>query len=257
MKRLQTIRTRVLPLLAAALLALLVVWVALAPSESRLGNLVKLVFVHGALVWSGLLAFTLAGALSLVALLAYHLMGAVAPATGRRAAPQARALGRARAPVRSMAPAWYRGAESAGLAALVVWVAYVISSMAVTGLAWGQVVAWNEPRVQATGLILLAALVLFIVARLVANRDFTAVVNLLMGIVPWVVVKQAGVIRHPVDPIGGSESAAIQLFYGLILLTVVGLTLTLIAWLWAGTDLRADSPPEIVEGTPAHPPAGA
>jgi hypothetical protein len=153
---------------------------------------------------------------------------------------------------RSRTSTWYRGTEQAGLAALIVWVAYVISSIAVTGLAWGQVVAWNEPRVQATGLILLAALVLFIVARLVANRDFTAVVSLLMGIVPWVVVKQAGVIRHPVDPIGGSESAAIQLFYGLILLTMVGLTLTLIAWLWAGAELQAASPPEIEERMPAR-----
>ena len=101
--------------------------------------------------------------------------------------------------------------------------------MAVTGLTCGQVVAWNEPRVQATGLILLAALVLFVVARLVANDEFTVLVSVLMGIVPWIVVKQAGVIRHPVDPIGGSESAAIQTYYGLILLTVVGLALTLIA----------------------------
>jgi hypothetical protein len=104
----------------------------------------------------------------------------------------------------------YRGTESVGLAALIVWVAYVISSMAVTGLTWGQIIAWNEPRVQATGLILLAALVLYVVARLVANEEFTALISVLMGIVPWIVVKQAGVIRHPVDPIGGSESAAIQ-----------------------------------------------
>ena len=115
--------------------------------------------------------------------------------------------------------------------------------MAVTGLTWGQIIAWNEPRVQATGLILLAALALYVVARLVANDEFTAIVSVLMGIVPWVVVRQAGVIRHPVDPIGGSESAAIQTYYGLILLTVVGLALTLIAWLWAGAELKAASPP--------------
>jgi len=212
--------------LALVLFALLLVWVVLAPSETRLGNLVKLVFVHGALVWSGLLAFTIAGALGVVSLVVRHIVGSLAPAARERA------------------PIWYRGTESAGLAALIVWVAYVISSMAVTGLTWGQVIAWNEPRVQATGLILLAALVLFVVARLVANSDFTAIVSVLMGIVPWVVVKQAGVIRHPVDPIGGSESAAMQQYYGLILLTVVGLTLILIAWLWTGAELKAASPEE-------------
>ena len=226
-----------LPLLAAALLVLLLVWVVLAPSESRLGDLVKLVFVHGALVWSGLLAFTVAGVLGLVSLAVGHLPRLVAPAAQRRAA------------------AWYRGTEAAGLAALIIWVATVLSSMAVTGLTWGQLIAWNEPRVQATGLILLAALVLLVVARLVANHDFTAIVSVLMGIVPWILVQRAGVIRHPVDPIGGSESTAIQYFYLLILLTITGLALTLIAWLWAGAESKAVSPPERESGELARPPA--
>jgi hypothetical protein len=225
LKRLETVRKRVLPLLAGILFVLLGIWIVLAPSESRLGSLVKVVFVHGALVWAGLLAFTIAGVLGLAALLVRHLWGSLAPAARDRAA------------------VWYRGTEAAELAALIVWVVTVISSMAVTGLTWGQLVAWNEPRVQATGLILVAALVLFIVARLVANRDFTAIVSVLMGIVPWILVRQAGVIRHPVDPIGGSESASIQTFYGLILLTVLGLTLTLIAWLWVGAELKDGFPP--------------
>ncbi len=222
----EIVRKRALPLLAGVLLVLLVVWVILAPSESRLGDLIKLVFVHGALVWSGLLAFTLAGVMGLVSLAIRHLLGALAPAVQRHA------------------PVWYRGTEAASLAALVVWVVTAISSMAVTGLTWGQLIAWNEPRVKATGLILLAALLLFIVARLVANHDFTAIVSVPMGIVPWFLVRQAGVIRHPVDPIGGSESTAIQLFYGLILLTTVGLALVLIAWLWVGAELKAVSQSE-------------
>ena len=211
MSRLQKLRNGFLPLLAVGLLALLMVWVALAPDEARLGNLVKLVYVHGALVWVGLVTFSVAGGLGLVALVV------------RR-------------------PMWYHGTWAAGLAALVIWIVYIVSAMAVTGLTWGQMIAWNEPRVRATGLILVAAVVLAIVARLVdggaAPRDFTAVVNMVMAIVPWVVVRQAEVIRHPVNPIRGSESAAIQGFYVLIVLTVAGLALTLIAWLWTGMELR-------------------
>jgi len=233
--RLEVMRNRVLPLLAVALLVLLLAWVVLAPSESRLGGLIKLVFVHGAFVWSGLLAFTAAGVLGLVSLVVNHLLASLVSGAKQRAA------------------AWYRGTEAAGLAALIIWVATVLSSMAVTGLTWGQLIAWNEPRVQATGLTLLAAIVLLIVVRLVANRDFTAIVSVLMGIVPWILVQRAGVIRHPVDPIGGSESAAIQHFYLLILLTIVGLALTLIAWLWAGAEIQAASPPE-TEGELTHSP---
>lgn len=205
---LKKLRNKSLPLLTAALFVLLIAWIVLAPAEARLGNLVKLIYVHGALVWTGLFIFSLAGGLGLVALVV------------RRSV-------------------WYRGTWAAGVAAVVVWVVYVVSSMASTRLTWGLWIAWNEPRVQATALILAAALVLNIVTRLVEHPDFTAVVNLVMGIVPWVVVRRAGAIRHPIDPIGGSNSAAIQAFYLLIVLTVAGLAVTLVAWLWTGAELNA------------------
>jgi hypothetical protein len=205
---LEKLTARILPVVAGGLTLLLLVGVGLAPAEARLGNLVKLVYVHGALVWTGLLSFTSAGVLGLVALVV------------RR-------------------PAWYRGTRAAGTAAVIVWIFYVVSSMAVTGLTWGQLIAWNEPRVRATGLILVAAVVLALVAWLVDHDDFMAVVNMIMGVVPWVVVRQAGVIRHPVDPIGGSGSAAIQGFYLLIVITVAALAATLIAWLWARAEFRS------------------
>lgn len=198
---LKRVRNRILPLIAAALLLMLLVWVVLAPAEARLGNLVKLVYVHGALVWVGLITFSVAGGLGLAALIL------------RR-------------------PIWYRGAQAAGTAALIVWIVYAVSAMVVTGLTWGQVIAWNEPRVRASGLILVAALLLAVVVRLVNHPGFAALVNLIMGIVPWLVVRQAGVIRHPVDPIGSSASTAIQGYYTLIVLTVAALAGTLIVWLW-------------------------
>ena len=208
---LESVRNRVLPLVAAGFLGLLAACVILAPAEAQLGQLIKLVYVHGALVMVGLATFSVAGGLGLVALLAH-----------RRA--------------------WYNATWAAGLAALIVWIVYILSSMAVTGLTWGQVIAWNEPRVRASALILLAAIVLAIVARLVGHRDFTALVNLVMGIVPWILVRRAEAIRHPLDPIGGSQSTSIQLFFVLIVVAVAGLALALIAWLWLGAMSRPPSP---------------
>jgi hypothetical protein len=207
---LRRFKNRIIPLATLALIALLAVWLWLAPSEARLGSVIKVVYVHGALVWVGLLTFSLAGVLGLIALLA------------RRAV-------------------WYHGTEAAGLAALLVWIVYVVSSMAVTGLAWGQLVAWKEPRVRVTGLILLASVAIFVVSRIVNQRDFTAVANLAMGIVPWVAVNRVEAIRHPVDAIGSSGSTAIQGYYLLIVLTVAALACTLVAWLWAGIELRSAS----------------
>jgi hypothetical protein len=210
MSRLDKLRYRTLPLLMVGLLLLLVVWVILSPAETHLGNLVKLVYVHGALVWVGLVTFSTAGGVGLLALVL------------RR-------------------PVWYRVTRAAGTGALVVWIIYALTAMLVTGFAWGQLIAWNEPRVQATGLILVAALVLSAVTQLVDHPDFTAAVNLAMGIVPWLVVSRADVIRHPVDPIGGSESTAIQAFFLLIELTLVALAVLLIVWLWTGLELREAS----------------
>jgi hypothetical protein len=205
-------RERVLPCLAGGFALLLAVWLVLAPAEARLGQVVKLIYVHGALVWTGLLTFGLAGLLGLFALL----LGRVAQ--GR-------------------AGAWYRGTRAAGQAALVVWILYTISAMVVTGLTWGQWIAWGEPRVRATGMILLAAAAAEVAVRLVDQRDFAAMVNVALGIAPWLVVSRVEAIRHPVNPIGGSGSTAIQGFYLLIVLTVAGLAATLVAWLWAGVEL--------------------
>lgn len=210
--RLRMLRNRVLPVLAGVLSALLALWVVLAPAENRLGNLIKLVYVHGALVGVGLISFTVAGVLGLVALL-------------------------------SRQKVWYRGTEAAGQAALIIWVAYVLSSMVVTKLTWGQLIAWNEPRVRATGLILGAVIIMMVLVRFVDHRDFMAVVQLLLGIAPWIVVRQAQAIRHPVDPIGTSGSSAIQTYYLLIFLTVLGLASVLVAWLWVAKAIAARTGP--------------
>jgi hypothetical protein len=215
--RLEKLRDRGLPLLAAGFFCLLLLWVWLAPAETRLGNVVKLVYVHGALVWVGLLTFTLAGVLGAVALV-----------------------------VRKSV--WYRGTRAAGVAALVVWIFYAISAMVVTGLTWGQVIAWNEPRVQASGLILVAAVLLALVVRLVDQQDFTAAVNAALSVVVWIVVRHADVIRHPVNPIGESGSAAIQGFYMLIVVTVAALAAALVAWLWMGAELATREEQAIKDG---------
>jgi hypothetical protein len=213
--RLKSMRERTLPLLAAGLLLLLAVWLLLAPAEARLGQVIKLIYVHGALVWAGLLTFGLAGLLGLIALFLRYV-------------------------AKKPAATWYRGTRAAGLGALAVWIIYAISAMVVTGLTWGQWIAWTEPRVRATGMILLASLAAAVAVRLVDQWNFTAMVNVALGIAPWVVVNRVEAVRHPVNPIGGSGSAAIQSFYLLIVLTVAGLAATLVAWLWARAELAGE-----------------
>lgn len=186
----------------------LLLWLALAPAEARLGNLIKLIYLHGALVWVGMGTFAAAGLLGLVALV-----------VRRRA--------------------WYHGSQAASLAALALWAAYSVSAVVVTGLAWGQWIAWGEPRVRATGLILVAAAILAVVTWLVRHADLSAVVNILLGIAAWIAVLRAEVIRHPEDPIGASESGVMQTYYLLIVLTVAALASLFVYWLWLRLQARS------------------
>jgi len=201
--------TRFAAVRAAVWLVALTTLLILSPSEKTLGDVVKLVYLHGALVRTGLMAFTVAGALGLAALIARN----------DRVA---------------------RWSQAVGHTALVVWTAYVLSSMVVTYLAWGVAIAWSEPRVRASANIFLAAVAFWVLAYLIQDRRATAALNAVLAPLAWALVRSASVVIHPIDPIGGSASVAIKAFYAGIVLCVLLLAAELAAW-FAGR--RGDSSP--------------
>lgn len=93
-----------------ALLALLLVW--LLPEEQTLEWVIRLVFMHGALVRAGLILFAGAGVLGVLYLV-------------RRQ------------------PGVYGWLVAFQQAAVIMWVVYEISSTAVTYLSWGEWIAWK------------------------------------------------------------------------------------------------------------------
>ena len=181
-------------------LGALVILLVLSPAEQTLGQIVKLVYLHGALVRTGLLAFTAAG-----------ILGAIALVTRR-----------------SWAIAW---GHAVGDSALVIWLIYVLSSMLVTYLAWGVAIAWGEPRVRASGQILIAAVAFWAVSLFLRDWRVQAGLSILMGGLAWILVGSAGVVIHPVDPIGGSASTAIKVFYAGIVACVLLLASELVLWM--------------------------
>jgi hypothetical protein len=185
---------------AAVWLAALAVLLILSPAEQTLGNVVKLVYLHGAFVRTGLLAFTVEGILGATALVSDRLW----------------------------AIEWGR---AVGHTALIVWVVYVLSSMIVTYVAWGVAIAWGEPRVLVSAQILMAALVFWAVSLFLQHWRVNAALNVLLGALAWILVRSAGVVIHPVDPIGGSSSVAIKAFYAGIVACVILLAFELALWL--------------------------
>lgn len=161
-----------------------VIW--LSPADRTLGNLVKLIYVHGALIRVGLLAFAASGLLGAAYL----------------ALPQPGLLD------------WSQAVARAGI---FVWVLYWISSVLSMQLAWGGI-AWSEPRFVVTTPVLVAAPAVQMGTWLVGNRRFTAFANALLAGVIVFTLSRAHLILHPLDPIGQSPSIQVRVAYYLILL---------------------------------------
>ena len=190
---------------AAAALGVL----ALMPAEKTIGQVIRVVYLHGALSRAGLVGFIAAG----VAAAAY--------------------LIRPR-------PAVIRWAEALLFSGWGFWTAHFLVSMPATRLTWGPWIAWGEPRVTMTLEIMAAGLVVILVTRLLNEPRFTAAAIALLALAVIVLSAQTGVIRHPLDPIGASPSARLRLIYLFLLAPVIG-SMALIAWRLAAGQAQTEA----------------
>lgn len=189
---------RLVAALGLLCLALTAAILLLMPLEKTLGQVIKIVYLHGALSRAGMVGLIGAGVAGLLFLVTK----------------------------RSGLAAWTRGLLMSGW---IFWVAHFIVSMPATRLTWGPWIAWGEPRVTMTLQLAAAGLVVLAVNWLVKDDRFTAVAAALLAVaVAWLAFA-TGVIRHPLDPIGSSPSAAFQWVYLALLVPVVG-GMALVAW---------------------------
>lgn len=175
---------------------------ALMPQEKTLGQIIKLVYLHGALSRAGMIGFWAAG----IAGAAYLI---------RPSEPFLR---------------WSRALLWAGWG---YWTAHFLVSMPATRLTWGPWIAWGEPRVTMTLQVIAAGLIVIAVAWLLDHARFTAATNLLLGLAILLMVERTGALRHPLDPIGASPSATLRLIYLLLLLPIIA-SMFLAAWRLTG-----------------------
>lgn len=182
-------------LLAGGASLLLIATLVLLPPEKTLGPVIKVIFLHGALVRIGLLTFLVAGLLGL-------------------------------ATIFTRGNALLRWCLATQKAALLIWIVYVLSSMISTRLSWGEWIAWDEPRVRASVYVLGLSIAALLIVLWVNSRLFTGLTNMLVAIVSWLLVRGASIMRHPFDPIGTSGSSTYALLYWLMvaaLLVLAGL----------------------------------
>jgi hypothetical protein len=213
---LQTIQRWLWPLLTGLAL-LLAVLLLLSPTELTLGQTVKLVYLHGALVRTAIVLFAVSLPLNLIAVFNHK-------------------------------PDWFSWGQACSWAAVAIWLGHTLFSMVTTYAAWGVFIAWFEPRTRFTFILAAVTLIVTTVAWLVADARFSAVAFALLAGLTLGLLPRLGFIQHPLDPIGTSPSPTIRIFYAAILVISVAMGGLLTVWLQARLSLAwGDNQSEVTQ----------
>jgi len=172
-------RGLLLTLLAIVLTAF---WI---PAEAQIGFNLRLVIVHGAWVWTGLLTFAAAALTGLAALLL-------------RRQPLARA------------------SLALGRTGLFFWLTYLPMSLLLMQLNWGGLY-FDEPRWRIPFTFAMVAVLLQAGLSLINRPMLTALGNLLFGAALWAMLLPSDTVLHPESPVAQSGSLRIQTAYGVLL----------------------------------------
>ena len=171
-------------ILSVALLVALAALLVLSPAEATLGNVVKIVYLHGATERISTYAFLLAALIGIAQIVFTR------PALAR----------------------WTRASLET---AIVFWLAEILVSLPAQVLAWGGLVL-NEPRVIGAIWILGLAVLVYVVARWLDDPNWMALSACAALAIVFVVLKSGINILHPFSPIVASDSMAIKVFYAAI-----------------------------------------
>ncbi len=118
--------------------------------------------------------------------------------------------------------------QAAGEIAMALWVAQFLISLPAQVLAWGGI-SWSEPRVSGAIWIIGLTGLLYIVGRWMGERVWMSLAMMANAAVVVIVLRGAINLLHPFNPILGSDSPEIILFYAGIVLTVVAFA-TVLTW---------------------------
>ena len=187
-------RRAIIPSLAvlAALIGL-IAW--LAPADKTLGDMVKMVYVHGAVIRVTLLTFALSGVVGIGYLVASR-------------------------------QALYEWSEALGRTGLLLWLAYVLTSYVATVQTWGAVATF-EPRWIFTFQVLVVAPVFHLVGAWLKNRRLASLLNAALAVLIFVLLSQARLVMHPLDPLGQATAFGIHVAYAILLALCGGFALQL------------------------------
>jgi hypothetical protein len=166
-------------------LVLIGVFTTLGPAEKALGSNVRVVYLHGAWVWSAIAAFVAAGAVGLVGLVTH----------------------------RTKLHTWSRALGRTGL---FFWITYLPISL------WAMRTNWNglflaEPRWRIAVVFAIGGILLQSGLSLVDDPAWASGFNFLYAVTLFAALQSTQQVMHPASPILESNAWRIQLFFAALL----------------------------------------
>jgi hypothetical protein len=173
---------------------------AIGPAEKSLGTNVRVVYLHGAWVWTALAAYIAAGITGFLGL----------------------ALGR---PVLQL---WSRALGRTGL---FFWLTYLPLSM------WAMQANWNglflaEPRFKFAIIFSVTGILLQIGVTLMENPAWASGANMMFVVALYLALSSTENVMHPPSAILDSEARRIQLYFGGLILLVLLAAFQIARWLY-------------------------
>ncbi len=190
-------------LLALALIASAVVW--LAPAEAAMGDGIRPVYVHAALIWTGMVGLLAASILGLAIALWNH----------------------------KTLDDWLN---------VVGWVTlgFMLASLVASFAA--QIVNWNgifldEPRTQISMRVLAAFLIAQIAGQWLPWPRLRGLVMALTAVIALVSMRLSPLVLHPRDPISTASSVGIQATFAALFILCL-LAAVVMVWYWRRRQAR-------------------
>lgn len=175
-----------------------IILIILSPDDKVLGSVSKLIYLHGALINSGLFLFICLGIVSLITLF--------------RKNPTDLSL-----------------LFSIEKTAIIFWVAAAISGNIASRIAWGGIF-WEEPRLQATILVSLLSLSIYFISSASENPKVASFLGIMLSLSVWIFMIGAGRIMHPDNPFGASGSS-FRFFFALITFVFLVTSILTVRWI--------------------------
>ncbi|HNB52324.1 MAG TPA: hypothetical protein PK530_10295 [Anaerolineales bacterium] len=166
------------------------IFAVFGPAEKSLGTNVRVVYLHGAWVWTALAGVILAAVTGLIGLV-----------TNRET--------------------WHYWSRALGRTGLFFWITYLPLSM------WAMQTNWNglflaEPRWRVAFVFSIGGLILQFGVTLLEDPRWASGANILYAVALFLALQNAEQVMHPPSPILNSDAWKIQLFFtGLTALTLL------------------------------------